>query len=838
MEFRLIDTEFLNQFNNGELLDQNLGDFTKNLVGNITDKIKTRQTIAVSWTAQSDSVNTFNFVGNTISTVSSDFINQGFTVGDIISIYDNAGSAFIISDRTITSLTPNQIVFNGAIVSTASYPNAKIYGKTPLESLRFKYGLIGNNEPTNFVSKIDGTAENSFSASGIGFDTGGGVRSLTPAALIASNGVNSWKSDFDSGTISFVSTGTQIENYEQKFEIIHYFSILPFYLDGNLSNIQNLIQPALFNSTNTLKYVYEAQFNTTLSNPNGTKIALVDSWLGSVGWYNESLNGNATPYGVRDLIYTNQDTLQVVTEINSQQKTKVQFTLTGNPGTFDTNTDVCVGIAILPTASDYQQNSNTIDQNFLLDRVFTKVDLSAVNGSIIKNYSCDFSSIGEIFVNFDVEYLVAEQSRLQNKNYIIFVSTADNSLNGGATDRTTVKIDSKLYFYNPDVTDLIFIDEILHFPHDEVNVENNENAFDDYKGWIEDGFSIKAIFRLNNDLKAKLQSLKVHFSAWNPSTDDRFDLQSYNYTLSGGVLIQPSAPLNPYFSYNVNSSRGFNLAPSNSSLFNASQFNQAVLQTFSTELRGSINVVKYGLLLGIKANFEDWISLPGANTVFYDPTKPNNGLNKNSSNYSLKEGYELIVIVEANVVDNNGLDSFSDVLKPFSNGTDYIFLSQPHAYYDYNLDNDSTANWTVIIDTIDEAGANTSGILQTNESTKIRATFTPLSGATNLFNPYGIIRLNQNGGNIQTIFELSSILPSALNNPLIPMVGESFTKLTDNGSTVVLECLVDGSILDASVNYDISATMRDDSSDSGLSAISTEIGVLISTELNDIIIIE
>ena len=822
MEFRLINTEFFNQFNNGELLDQNLTDFTKNLVGNITDKIRTRQTVAVSWTSTSNSVNTFDVLGNTLSSVGGTFIADGFALGDIISLYDNAGVAFVFQDRTITSLTPTQIIFDGAVVPTVSYPDAKLYGKTPLESLRFRFGLIENNEPTNFVSKIDGTAQNSFSASGVGFDTGGGVRSLVPVTLNSAAGVDSWKEDFDSATVAFISTGTQLENYEQVFEIIHYFSILPFYLDGELSNIQNLIQPPLFASTSTLKYVYDAQFNTTLSNPNGTKAVLIDSLLGSVGWYNESLNGNSNRYSVISLAYTNQDTLQVVSEINSQQKTKVEFNLRSLDNKFTVNTNVAVGIAILPESLDYQQNANTIDENFLLDRAFTTVDLAFVDSSIITNYTAIFNGAGSVSVAFDVDYLTANEPTLENKNYVIFVSTCDETVNGDNTDRVTLKVDSQLYFYNPDVVDLIWVDDILHFPHN-VNDSADADSFDDYKGWIEDGFEIKVPFELNNDLNAKIQNLKVHFSAWNPSTDDRFDLQSYNYSLSGGVLInQP--PLNPYFAYNINTTRGFNLV-------NGSQFNNAVLTTLGPGLRGPINVDQYELKLGIKANFEDWISQPNANTVFYDVNEPNNGLNKNSSNYSLKNGYELVVIIESDVavLVGSGIFGLSTLI------TNYQFLSQPHAYYDYNLDDNVTPDWSVEIITIDENGANTSGILQTSINTKIRATFTPVGGSTNLTNPYGIIRLNQNGGNIQTIFELSSIRESIVNNPLIPLVGESYTKLVDDNSTVVLECLIDGSLLDASVNYDLSATLRDDTNEI---AIETELGVFIETELNDIIIIE
>ena len=220
--------------------------------------------------------------------------------------------------------------------------------------------------------------------------------------------------------------------------------------------------------------------------------------------------------------------------------------------------------------------------------------------------------------------------------------------------------------------------------------------------------------------------------------------------------------------------------------------------------------------------------MPDANTVFYDANEPNNGLNLKSSNYSLKNGYELVVIVETDVT--SGFNFFGNLI-----ATNYQFLTQPHEYYDYDLDDNGTPDLSVEIITIDENGANTSGIVETSINTTVKATFTPTSGTTNFMNPYGIIRLNQSGGNIQTIFELSSIRESVVSNPLIPLSGENYTKVTDNGTTVVLECLIDGSLLDASLNYDISATLRDDTSEIG---IETELGTLIETELNDIIIIE
>ena len=136
MQFRLLNSEFFNQFNNGELLDQNPLDLTFNLVGNITDKMRTRQVVSVWWISESNVANTFDIVGNTLSSSAGSLITDGFAIGDIISLYDNAGVAFVFEDRTIVSLSATQITFDGAVVSTVSYSEAKLYGKTPLEALR------------------------------------------------------------------------------------------------------------------------------------------------------------------------------------------------------------------------------------------------------------------------------------------------------------------------------------------------------------------------------------------------------------------------------------------------------------------------------------------------------------------------------------------------------------------------------------------------------------------------------------------------------------------------------------------------------------------------------
>lgn len=816
---KLNSLKFYNEFNNGTGHVVNLNDYTPNLVGNVGDRIQVRMQISVWWISEASVSDEFNIVGtgNTLQRVTGNFITDGFVLGDVADFRDLSGfGADVFVDRTITSLTATEVEFDGLPVALGgAFTEAKLIGKNLLTALRYKFGLIGNNESTNFLSKIDPSYENAFT-------NGALVQAATP--MNPASGSRAWIDG--SITIAADSQQLQQDNFAQWFSVVHDFIILPYFVDGELSNLQNNIQPTLFASTNSIKYVFQAQFNTSLSNPNGSKDYLLDNSNGSVGYFGESLNGNASDFKIENVSFLNLDTGLTETGINAQQETRVSFRLNSLLSTFTAQTDFIVAISILPPASDYQQNQNTFEENFLFDDVKAKLlQLNAVGTIITAVTSTLDPSFSDI--TFDVNYLTADEPRLDGMNYVIWVATCDETLSGVNSNRVPLILDAQLFSYNTDVSELMYVDEMLFFPHD-VDITDEANSFDNIAGWIEDGFVMKMPFSLNIDERAFLSSLKINLTAYNPSTDHSFDLQSFNYNLANAPQIQ-QLPLAPYFAYNVIGERAFELVA-------GSQFNKAELTTIGPGFRDLVNVVDYELICGIKANFEEWIAQPDANTVFYDILEPLNGLNKKSSNYSLKEGYEIIVRAEAECQVASIYDSgFVNLIYSLFSTT-YNFLSQPHAYFDYDLDDEVTPLWAVEIKTFDESGINTQGVLQTAEKTRIAATFTPLSGVTNLVNPYAIIRLNPNGGNINTILELSSKRQSKVGNILIPLVGENYTKITDDGLTVVVECLIDNGLLNNQINYDISARLGDDLDDD--IGIETELSVLIETEIDDIIIIE
>ena len=91
----------------------------------------------------------------------------------------------------------------------------------------------------------------------------------------------------------------------QQFQIEHIFKIAPFYRDGELDSVKGEDVPPLdlFNGDMSLKYVFQTEFRTVLSNPNTSFISDYDTQLGSVGYFDESFNGFESDFTISDLVY-------------------------------------------------------------------------------------------------------------------------------------------------------------------------------------------------------------------------------------------------------------------------------------------------------------------------------------------------------------------------------------------------------------------------------------------------------------------------------------------------------------------------------------------------------
>ena len=233
--------KFFNQFDNGTDLDLSTSNFTTFLSGNCGELLRNEIEVKISWTSESSATDIFSVSGNVLSrSGSGDFESDGFVVGDIIVIWELDGTPTqIVTKRNITAISSNTITFDGASEPNYTFVDGIVYGKTPLESLLFNYGLIENNESVNFISKVDGFENNEFFADGIGVDTGGGIRDTSPVLMTKSIGVNSWKNDGNL-FVNYSQTLGQSDDFAQVFILDHKFRLFPFYLDGWQNNLTTL----------------------------------------------------------------------------------------------------------------------------------------------------------------------------------------------------------------------------------------------------------------------------------------------------------------------------------------------------------------------------------------------------------------------------------------------------------------------------------------------------------------------------------------------------------------------------------------------------------------------
>tara|TARA_R110001583_G_C5664989_1_gene409991 strand:+ start:2939 stop:5623 length:2685 start_codon:yes stop_codon:yes gene_type:complete len=782
--------KFFNQFDNGEDLDLSGSNFTSFLTGNCGEFLRNEIEVKISWTSESSATDIFSVNGNILTrSGTGDFETDSFVVGDIIDIWELNGTPSVIAtDREISAITTDTITFDGASVGTSTLTDGIVYGKTPLESLLFNYGLIENNESVNFVSKVDGTATNEFFAEGIGTLTGGGTRSLIPVLMTKSIGVNSWKDDGDA-YINYESTQGQSNDFAQVFKLDHKFRLFPFYLDGWQNNLTTLSPPfPEFQSTNCLKYVSRFEFRQFLNNPNGARIKDFSSVNGNTGWFDENFNGFTNNYILDSIVITDNATSNVLTELDFQKSCHVVLNVSDGLSRWNTGKDVfTIGVSYLPNANQYQQNQNTIAENFLFDSVWVEDGIAPVSSTILKNVEVTSATASTCIVEYDVEYSVSQQSLLSNESYLMYCGVNSLTSVGINSDRVTLLTDYKSYSFTNDVFDLMFMEEFRFVPHD--LADTSPNIKGDYLGWIEDGFQIQTPFKLNTDLGASIDSISLDIVAYNSLTGEQFTIQTNPLDLSSSVISGGVQQIN--------------LASTNNfKLLSTSDFKKIELSNVGSGTYLTYNVENYESKIGVRFNFEEWIALLSANTDFFNASQLNNGLNLLSSNYSTafltspQSDFQIKARLNSNVRDNNNVV------------TNYQFLSDDLKSYYYDLDDNDPTEWSGVINTFDTNGTQID-IIYNNNFTDIVATFNRIVTASDLTTPYGWIRLDIQQGTINTPFELSTLYLPSINSALIPLPTETFCKIQNVGTQIKLSCRIDFSKIPSGSIISLSARISE-----------------------------
>lgn len=795
---QITSQKFYSQYRNGETWSLLPNDTTSWLIGLVGEKLKCETTITIAWGSAGDGSPNDGIAtsGSTATRNVGSWLDDGFSLGDTILAYTTGGSENspnVANGATITFVDDTTMIVDTPFTNTSSnYSWIRFLGTSDLEGAFFKFGLIENSENLNFDSKIDNT-EQSYSINGL-VTAGAG----TPLTMNPQNGgnVKAWQTGSVDCTYVSESTSGALKTYK----IEHEFTLLPYFVDGWQSNISLQQLPTLFSNGKSLKYVFELDLRKTVNNPNEKKTITQENVLGNVGWFEQNFNGFINLFSISNL----QKTVSAVAVDNLivSETNHVAFSIDRSSGSFLGSENVIVYVSKLPDFAAQTEPSRTFEENFVYDTKLATAGGGAVSSTIIQNLTVTHPGGATLDVELDIVYSSAQQSLLSSTDkYLIScivgsdVSTFTVNKSNQLDDRAALIVDSDFYQKNTDIDGLISEQQGYFFRH--YRDYTHDPGKTDVKGWIEDGYLWNVKF--NKFIRQDSEILSANFKiiAYNETTGDWFTISQYDFDIASNQVITTAqtAGAYPVQNININGTRNFNLEATD-------QFNFA-----KWEMNESGVVEQHDLLIGFKLNWEEWISLSGVDTVFFDPSNiyGNNGFNKNIYNYQTN-GYKIRTCIDMEIEAEN--DDDETVL------TDYRILSPEFEVETYCSDGTSKPFWECRIVTADVTGVtNFNGIIKTDEDTRINAKFTPANGVTG-HTYYAVIRLDDQLGNENSIRELSSMatVSGAFNAPspnseLKPLSGQTGAQITDTGSAVFVDCLIDHTLIVPGVCYKISARL-------------------------------
>jgi len=471
VQITIYEQKYFNQLKNDLDFATETTDFTYNCSGSVMEKIKFVQKIGIKWFAQGDmtylwSVTTLGSDKYKIERQAGSFIQDGIAIGDNVDFVatDLAGSSTTTNDAAVEYVEDLycivQLSVPAAPQNTGILSSGFLHGKSWLTSLIYSYGLIPNDENFNVISRVSGNDQAYYSGA-VGLDDGEGDRLTTYVDMLPLGAYRDWVD----GTcrVKFI----QDSGYEQQFEIEHIFLIAPWYLDGDLENLQNGVIREDLVGLNSCKYVYKTDFRTALSNPNTSKIKIVDLMKGSIGDFNENFNGYENVYSIDSVSYIETSTGNSASGLIIGSKTTVIIIVSKVGNIVAGGDEAIVGyVSYLPSENEYEDTYTDLETNFMYDGLRCVVDVAAEVGTEIIKRIVSANDSGKQVIEIDVEFAEAQQSRLSAESYfLIGILIGDSSLDSVYSNRVNLLADVNNFDLSADIPDLIGCDEIIIYQH-------------------------------------------------------------------------------------------------------------------------------------------------------------------------------------------------------------------------------------------------------------------------------------------------------------------------------------------------------------------------------------
>lgn len=665
----------------------------------------------------------------------------------------------------------------------------KFYVDKVPEGCRLKYGHLTNEDfkSTTLESFIDGTvtefvlpdiSSQSFMEA-VGMQSGMSIRKVE----VIPNGKKSQ------------SDNVYLYDIEINFMISSLFD--------DISNFENMEIPSYLIGDGSLTDNFILEFYPEWNNPNVviTNDIVKTERLGNTGWFDENFNELPNDFKIDSIEYFDENG-NPVDGIDYASKTKVKCVISG-VSNLNANTECGFGFAWTPTnEEDYKEletpfyrnlfiQSGMIDDGFNIDTDYPgpfigagidgasmdveKVRFTNLNGLIV--FEGTFVPNADFFTKFDVK-------DEDDRNYVIWMSVADGSLERNFSDRVSLLADFKvLEKHIPQVGEYPLLqNKFVGHPFDDDFI-----GVEEYEGIVQDDILCRVPFSIKNDGSVSFEKMTFAVEAFNIGLNKSFDLERFEIDLS-----QSPTDGNGVQQFEVDEIRGFKLIAGNNKNW------VKILRETDSDTVENNGYIGY---FATKIRWEDWIKNEDAPSEFFDANELNNGFNNDWVHYLRTQGWIINFYTEINATVDGELVQYKNQFKlTFNDYDENDDISTAHRYY---RDSDNTL---LNIGTDPEYNKPL-GVILSNEPTRIEIDFEITGAETwDLSKTYAVttIEIDRGAGRFEQR-QLSSVWGSEDDNPIRPLTGETKLKMEIDGTSKILttSCLIDPDLLADGAKYRI-----------------------------------
>ncbi|HEX4888585.1 MAG TPA: hypothetical protein VFV37_11110 [Luteibaculaceae bacterium] len=589
---------------------QDLSGATTYLRGNLFKKLTVNAVVELQTFVIPNDANNVIFGDSTYQTrdyITDDITQRfiDFQVGDTIELVGITG----VTNATYEVL---QKISNGTIRVQQVGGGAVVFGTDVVATdgvirvidepvgISFDYSLIENDSPTSFLSPVDGQLNR------YQYNNDAGI----PAVYNAMTAFGTGSNQIGSTRVRRVSYDAV--NEIRRYEIEQVLFIHPFFLTNQLIQYLNGQKPSYFDLGKSLKHVFRIRTYRDNTEPNIFSELVVDQVKGDVGFTRENCNGGPSKFTLSSVVYNNSiDQLQ----LNTPTQVTININELDLAGKYATINFIC-----LPEQdSDFRNNTRTMTQNYVFDRVQLLAGAAPVNGDnfggtlqVITAAELD-SAAGVSTVKFTADFgTLAKQiiGGRVSQRYLIAVNIWSDLQTQGRSDEVLIDIPIKSFgietggvveitssLLRHDINSVIDGDEFPIVMSEEELVGNTLITVD-----------------TNNFDTALLKNVTAQIVAvvggqTSVLAEQFFDLNG-SPVIGGATLA------------NVNIPTGFNVLPSEI------RYNYSLLRETASDSAG---VFAYRLLYPFIFRFEYWRELVLAQrpVEFFDTNEDFNGYNHN-----------------------------------------------------------------------------------------------------------------------------------------------------------------------------------------------------------------